>query len=392
MEISVYVIVSVFVFQGIIFFWLYQKYKNLNVATSTDEFIQDFVDSIPAYISWLDKDLKYVRLNKYLRDSINSRQAADILGKKLGYQGNSSKVYDFVKDFVNSDREVAEQELTVCFYGQDESQDFLITAVRIKNSDEILLVSFDVTERNEYKRQAEVEREKAISHEKLATLGEMTAGIAHEINNPLMAINGFSQKILKTSQDPNTLAAVEKILKMTDRIVKITKGLKKISRNDGDSDFTPTRVDEIIEDCLTISNYKIKERQTQVITGNIIETFVDCNPVQISQIIINLINNGLDAIEHFDEKWIRIETEDVGDFVRFRVTDSGKGIPDEVADKMMNAFFTTKAVGKGTGLGLSLSVKIAENHKGKFFIDKESHNTTFVLEIPKEQKTIEMVA
>ena len=110
---------------------------------------------------------------------------------------------------------------------------------------------------------------------------------------------------------------------------------------------------------------------------------VNINVTQMFQVVVNLITNGVDAIEDLDEKWLKLGWEVGDDKVIIRFQDSGLGIPEEVQKGMWESFFTTKGVGKGTGLGLSLCAKIIEEHGGKIFVDNDQPNTTFVIELPQ---------
>ncbi len=107
-------------------------------------------------------------------------------------------------------------------------------------------------------------------------------------------------------------------------------------------------------------------------------------PTQISQVLLNLLNNSFDAIEERAEKWIRVRFEINSNkkILIIKVTDSGDGIPNEIVHKMMNPFFTTKDIGKGTGLGLSISKGIIEEHGGHLIYNAQSKNTEFVVELP----------
>ena len=107
-----------------------------------------------------------------------------------------------------------------------------------------------------------------------------------------------------------------------------------------------------------------------------------CDRVQISQIIINLVSNAIDAISLLDEKWVEIKLEYTEKFCEIRVIDSGGGLSPEIQDKIFDPFFTSKSVGKGTGLGLSVSVSIADAHSGKLFVDNDYKNTCFCLRLP----------
>jgi C4-dicarboxylate-specific signal transduction histidine kinase len=105
-----------------------------------------------------------------------------------------------------------------------------------------------------------------------------------------------------------------------------------------------------------------------------------CSSAGLSQVILNLLINSIDALERLDEKWIRIETNVSGKLLKIKFTDSGKGIPDEIIDKITQPFFSTKEPGKGTGLGLSLSLKSVEKMNGNFNYNSNSKNTQFIIE------------
>jgi signal transduction histidine kinase len=108
-----------------------------------------------------------------------------------------------------------------------------------------------------------------------------------------------------------------------------------------------------------------------------------CRPTQISQVILNLLNNAFDAVKALNEKWVLLEVACLGtDWIQIRVTDSGAGIAESLATKIMEPFFTTKEIGKGTGLGLSISKGIVETHGGRFFLDRSFTHTSFVIEFP----------
>lgn len=232
---------------------------------------------------------------------------------------------------------------------------------------------------------------KSANIKRLAEVGEVAAGIAHEINNPLMVING---QILKLKRLTENLPDVEKFERplykinfMSQRIVKIINGLKLISRS-GDMDticsFSITAMFEEIEALI-----EMKVRAMNVDIDIDIDDSVENvygRQVQISQVIVNLVNNSADAIAQLEQKWIKIAIADKKDFLEFSVTDSGKGISRELVEKITRPFFTTKEIGKGTGLGLSISKSIIEEHGGSFYYNEKSPHTQFVFTILKNSK------
>ena len=105
--------------------------------------------------------------------------------------------------------------------------------------------------------------------------------------------------------------------------------------------------------------------------------------MQLGQVLLNLLSNAHDAVQALSEKWVKVAVEDRGPDLLISVTDSGPGIPTEVADRLMEPFYTTKEVGKGTGLGLSISKGIIDAHQGKIELDRHSPNTRFNITLPK---------
>ncbi|MDO9182202.1 MAG: ATP-binding protein [Bacteriovorax sp.] len=232
---------------------------------------------------------------------------------------------------------------------------------------------------------------KNVNSSRLAAVGEMASGMAHEINNPLAIIGGQVYKLKAMFKANNQLEEYEAPLKamtmMIERIAKIIKGLKNISR-DGQADplvefSVRTMMDEII--FLTEMKIKSHDIKFDVAIDPSVELAIG-REVQISQVLVNLINNAVDAIRTIDQKWVKIEIADKFEFVEFKITDSGSGISTDISNKIMQPFFTTKEVGKGTGLGLSISRGIIEGHGGEFFYNNKCDNTQFVFTIKSALK------
>lgn len=222
---------------------------------------------------------------------------------------------------------------------------------------------------------------------KMYTLGEMAASIAHELNNPLTIIQGLawmSSSLLEGEQPPvaKLTENMNKIIAMTERSGKIIKGLRVFARDATDDPMEQIELNVIIEETLELCKGKIKSRGVTIEWEPGEQAYSKGKSVQISQVLLNLLNNAADAIEGQASPWIKISFAKKDDFWAVSVTDSGQGIAPEVVKKMMSPFFTTKPVGKGTGLGLSISSSILKSHNGDFWYDKDCQNTRFCFSLP----------
>lgn len=224
---------------------------------------------------------------------------------------------------------------------------------------------------------------------KLAALGEMAGSLAHEIRNPLAIIQGRARNIVRQlERDPSQINSLnefaQKIVDTGERIEKIMKGLYSFSRNGEEDEYTVTPIAPLIDETLVLCAERFKNGNVEIKVDVFPEApRVSCSPVQIQQVLLNLMNNAYDAIEKNEEKWVHISAEEKEDFVEIYVTDSGKGIPPEIQQKLAHTFFTTKGSGKGVGLGLSISKTIIEKHGGTFFYEPNFTNTRFVIRLPK---------
>jgi len=261
--------------------------------------------------------------------------------------------------------------------------------VRLSESDEVIYVSVieDITEEKAREVELETARASMVNSSRMAELGEMASGVAHEINNPLAVIQGKLFLINKWLEQgtvaPDKLKSeLDTIHKTSDRIAKIIKGLRFFSRESGDDPLVPTTLTSIVEETMTLCQEKMRLNSVEVRITVPEELVVDCRSAQIGQVLLNLLHNSLDAIVNQPQKWIDIRGSRKDQHIELRVTDSGLGIPTSVQTKMMQPFFTTKEVGKGTGLGLSISKGIVEAHGGEFYYDALSKNTCFVISMP----------
>ena len=282
-----------------------------------------------------------------------------------------------------------------------------------------------------------------VQSEKMSALGQLIAGIAHEINNPVNFIHGnlthvkeYSQNLLDFVQlyqkhYPHPVAEIQEqaeeleieflqtdLFKMidsmkmgSDRIRDLILSLRNFSRLD-ESALKPVSINEGIDSTLVILQHRLKARpdfpEIQVIKNYGDLPIVECYPSQLNQVCMNILSNAIDSLESrfandaleesgmdkYDEPTINISTVSSNNQIMIKIADNGVGIPAPILNKLFDPFFTTKSVGKGTGLGLSISQQIiVEKHHGQIAcFSNLGQGTEFVITIPARQAAVQMVA
>jgi len=228
-----------------------------------------------------------------------------------------------------------------------------------------------------------------VEAEKMSSIGVMIAGIAHELNNPLTALQGqislLARHLRKVEELPPKIADhVTESLDIQEsaasRMEAIVKGLSQYSREDRD---TPEMVNvlEILQNTLVISNARIKPIPVKIEVNEALD-LVPIFPGKVSQIVSNLLVNAADACREAPNPTIHMSAFEVDMNLYITVQDNGPGIPDDIVANIFDPFFTTKEVGKGTGLGLALCKRFAQDMKGDLNYHRVDEKTTFSLQIP----------
>jgi len=262
------------------------------------------------------------------------------------------------------------------------------------NLREILCVGNDITPRVRAERLVTEQQAKMANSARLSALGVMASGIAHEINNPLAIISTGVEQLESLAEDParerERLQTVIQIIRRNcERIQRIIRGLRGLSRDASRDPFVTAAFKTVITDTMELCRERFRTRgvDLQIIIPSD-DCEIECRPSQLCQVLLNLLNNALDAVENLDDKWVKVEVASNGDRIQIAVTDSGRVMPRDMQEKLFVPFFTTKAEQKGMGLGLSISRAIVEAHQGEIMLNTESAHTRFEVHLPKKQPAI----
>jgi len=242
-----------------------------------------------------------------------------------------------------------------------------------------------------------------VQSEKMAALGHLAAGVAHEINNPVGVVNSIADvsnrcinRIMSVLETSDTLGDIQdneqfqqsiKLLKennraaalASDRIGEIVGSLRDFARLD-ESEFQNADIHEGIDSTLTLINNRLRGLITVHKDFGEIPRIL-CYPGQLNQVILNLLTNAVDAIDGEGDVWIRTFLD--GDSVKISIQDNGRGIPEDMLPNIFDPFFTTRSAGSGTGLGLAVSYQVIEQHGGKIEVESEiGKGAEFVVTLP----------
>ncbi len=314
----------------------------------------------------------------------------------LGWPIEGGNLFDFISP---ATRAKYESEMIPAIFGRHESWEGEVEFLNAKTEEIVPIwqktfcslgsdgkpqyVAFFATDLRT-KRRAEA----AIVHSsKMASLGQMAAGIAHEVNNPITIIHGTAGLLKRAVQGETRdlgkiTQGLERIEKTALRISRIIKGLRMFSRSGESDPPVSTALRAILDETLDLCQERFRDYAIDLRIEEIPEISIRCRPTQISQVLLNLLNNSFDAVQREAERWVEIGFTSVDGRVRVSVTDSGPVLSEETQRRLMEPFFTTKEPGKGTGLGLPISRGIVEEHGGKLVFDRERKNTCFAIELP----------
>jgi two-component system NtrC family sensor kinase len=252
------------------------------------------------------------------------------------------------------------------------------------------MVAFAFTLQEEFREQQRMQEE-LMQSQKLASLGKIIAGIAHEINNPLTTILGHASLLELNPEVPASPASIHAIISESQRVADIVRTLLEFARKEVGAKQL-LNVHDLIQQVSEIKKYQLHVNNIVIqIEGGGEYLPIEASSQQIRQVLLNLINNAEQAIPPNRPGLIKVWVEHFQDSVMIKVRDNGKGIPEEVRSLIFDPFFTTKKVGQGTGLGLSMARSIMQSHGGRLYLESTTgEGTCFVMEFPLAQVGLEV--
>ncbi len=327
------------------------------------DYSENIIESLTVGVCVIDEKGVVIGWNRVLEDQISVRKEA-ALGKRLDdVLGPTAYTALFPPETQQGFRLLSEITLETAGGGKKifdiARTPLLDNALRAYGT---IIVFEDVTDKIHLQQQL-------LTSEKLASIGLLSAGVAHEINTPLTGISSYIQMLQKTLADTHYAQILEKVEAQTDRVARIVKNLLTFARSPSDASFQRVDLKESLEEILSLIDYKLKHMNIRLKLKLEPVPPIYAQGERLQQVFINIILNALDAMPQGGELGIRLSIEN--DAAVVRVSDTGSGIRPEHRSRIFDPFFTTKGVGKGTGLGLSISYAIIKEHEGHIQVQSE---------------------
>lgn len=372
---------------------LYRKYLNLEILVSSmklkEESIREFINSLPGIVSIFDENLQYYDCNEQLLELLNMSKE-DLIGKPLGFIYHNSQFAEKIETFYNSQHKIENFQLEELNEATQEKKHYfgVLTKNQLVNgATQISALSIDISDLKKKERELEIKKIELIESEKLVTLGELASGLSHEVNNPMAIISGRVQvllrKIAMNEYEPeNFKIGLNKILETTIRVKRIVHSLKIISKENVGLNIAEYTTQDILDPLMALYGHRLFFSGVELIIDNQFQsTIVKCSLAELSQVVLHLLKNAVDALKDNTEKWLRIELHKENNKLQIWFIDSGNGIPLAIQKKMFEPFFTTKSNNNGTGVGLASARDMMRKQGGDLFYNNTLSNTCFVIEL-----------
>lgn len=331
--------------------------------------LQEVVDSVPGFMILVSEKGKWLKSSHSSKEILMSRQL-------------EIEIDNFLKSGL--DKKVMELDLSL----QDEHC-FVVSFEKVRSVDGgIIVFGLPIGDLKKMRQQLEIQKTKAEFASRMAGIGMLASGVAHEINNPLAVISMNTETLTSRLQKAHVDESIwskktQIILDTVNRIAKIIKSLQQLSREDVVPQKEDAEINSIIKDVIDVSTERSKNLGAEVIYEEKGPQWVKCKYVELGQVIMGLINNSFDAIKRTKEKKIFIETREAGNDIIIEIKDTGEGVSPEDEKHLFQPFFSTKPVGSGIGLGLSISRSIILSYGGSISLLRAKNPTIFQLKLSK---------
>ncbi|MDG0866540.1 response regulator [Candidatus Lucifugimonas marina] len=353
--------------------------KSRSKSNSTKNLMQALTASIPQAMAALDGRRRIMLTNAAFDRMFGASNPGDRLSDFFDPKG----LKDIFKQCARTSRSVEKRELIDTPKNESDPEvSYSVTVTPHSDADlksKFLLLIDDTTEGSD-------REDRMIANSRLVSVGEMAAGVAHELNNPLTAVLGFSQLAMRQATDDTLKRDLESIADEAERAGRIVDNLLTFARSsDTFPDSQTLNITDSLQKILNLREYECRVNNVEVVTY-----FGDETPLTLAdahrmeQVFMNLIGNSIHAIgESVGHGTITVGVVHDEGRIRVSITDDGPGISPANQKKIFEPFFTTKPIGKGTGLGLSICKGIVEDHGGAIKVESAAgRGTTFVVEIP----------
>jgi two-component system NtrC family sensor kinase len=350
------------------------------------EFSENILESLNDGLAVVNRDNRVVRWNRRLEELYGTRHE-DAVGRRLSELFGAT----FLEVLASATQASPEGS---AFYRvplatrHEASRRLLVNVATtpLRDSDEAIAGTIIIIE--DISARVQLEEQLQIS-EKMASIGLLAAGVAHEVNTPLTGISSFTQMLLQNADpdDPRT-KVLEKIERQTFRAAKIVNGLLNLARP-AQVDSGPIDLHTVVNDVLSLLEHQLRNGRIQVRKELVAAApIVQAIEYKLQQVFLNLFLNARDAMPRGG--WLTIATSVGGDgAVTVEVSDTGSGIPADQLSRIYDPFFTTKDIGKGTGLGLSITYGIVQEHGGTITCDSAiGQGTRFTLTLPRAAREL----
>ncbi|MBF0360729.1 MAG: PAS domain-containing protein [Oligoflexia bacterium] len=371
--------------------------SNRNLIESK-QMLRNVLDTIPVRVYWKDRHLKYLGCNDLYAKDLNLKLSEEVVNKsdeELEWK-YKERLTDFDKQVLNSSTNIVHHELKNSLKEGNETECWQkISIIPLKdyqlNNIGVLGVYEDITEAKKAERERERLQKEVMISSKLASIGLLTAGVSHEINNPTVILMGHLFRLKKYfTGNEEAMGVWDKAIYACNRIVNIVKGMSLQIKNEQveavndklDIHRVITETVDFVKDI-----FKNEKNIDIEVSMNAQNKFVKANEETFKRCLMNLLNNAKDALETNPQerkKLILVETKnDKENNLVVKIKDNGTGIAEDIQNKIFDPFFTTKPPGKGTGLGLGLVHSALKEIGGKItFETKEGEGSSFYLQIP----------